>query len=184
MRQRNYKELEEDMSLSAAEIEDHTIRNRHLYRLLSPFNFFYLLLSSLIIASCIDGIYFHSYKPLPEEGWERRDTICFDLPQADQDFNGTLTIGLRTKAYIGMQDIVLAVEQLNDSAEVCRRDTIRYPLTDTKGDALAKGVNHHQYETEQLPISMKKGQGGFVRIHHLMRNEMVQGFTELGIKIN
>ena len=142
------------------------------------------ILHSSFLTACIGGTYFHSYKPLPEEGWERRDTICFDLPQADHDFNGTLTIGLRTKAYIGMQDIVLAVEQLNDSAEVCRRDTIRYPLTNTEGDALARGVNHHQYETEQLPISMKKGQGGSVRIHHLMRNELVQGFTELGIKIN
>ena len=145
---------------------------------------FSILLYSSFLAACIDGTCFHSYKPLPAEGWERRDTICFDLPQADQDYNGTLTIGLRTKAYIDMQDIVLAVEQLNDSAEVCRRDTIRYPLTNTKGDALAKGVNHHQYETEQLPISMKKGQGGSVRIHHLMRNETVQGFTELGIKID
>ena len=145
---------------------------------------FSILLYSSFLAACIGGTCFHSYKPLPAEGWERRDTICFDLPQADQDYNGTLTIGLRTKAYIDMQDIVLAVEQLNDSAEVCRRDTIRYPLTNTKGDALAKGVNHHQYETEQLPISMKKGQGGSVRIHHLMRNETVQGFTALGIKID
>ena len=145
---------------------------------------FSILLYSSFLAACIGGTCFHSYKPLPAEGWERRDTICFDLPQADQDYNGTLTIGLRTKAYIDMQDIVLAVEQLNDSAEVCRRDTIRYPLTNTKGDALAKGVNHPQYETEQLPIRMKKGQGGSVRIHHLMRNETVQGFTELGIKID
>ena len=184
MRQRNYKELEEDMPLSAAEIEDHTIRNRHLYRLLSLFNFFYLLLSSVIIASCIGGTYFHSYKPLPAEGWERRDTVCFDLPQASQDFNGTLTIGLRTKAHVGMKDIVIAVEQLTDSAEVSRCDTVRYPLTDTEGDALTPGVNHHQYETQHLPISMKKGQGGSVRIHHLMIPETVQGITELGIKID
>lgn len=143
-----------------------------------------IILHSSFITACIGGTYFHSYKPLPTGGWERRDTICFDLPQSPQDFHGTLTIGLRTKAYVDMQDIVLSVEQLNDSAEVCRRDTIRYPLTNTQGDALAKGVNHHQYETEQLPISMKKGQGGSVRIHHLMRNETVQGFTELGIKID
>ena len=86
-------------------------------------------------------------------------------------------------AHVGIQDIVLAVEQRNDTAEICRRDTIRYPLTDGNGDALSKGVNTHQYETQRLPISIKRGQGGSVRIHHLMTPETVQGITELGIKI-
>ena len=141
------------------------------------------ILYSSLLAACINGIVQHSYKPLPAEGWERNDTVCFDLPQAAQDFNGTLTIGLRTIAHVGMQDIVLAVEQCNESAEVCRCDTIRYPLTDADGEALTPGVNNHQYETQHLPFSMKKGQGGSVRIHHLMTPETVQGITELGIKI-
>ena len=144
---------------------------------------FFILHSSLLI-SCIEGTLFHSYKPVAGEGWERRDTVCFDLPQAAQDFNGTLTIGLRTIEHVGMQDIVLAVEQCDESAAVCRRDTVRYPLTDAHGDALTRGVNHHQYETQHLPISMKKGQGGSVRIYHLMRHETMHGITEVGIKID
>ena len=143
----------------------------------------YLLLSSICIASCIGGTFFHSYKPLPAEGWERRDTICFDLPQAAQDFNGTLTIGLRTKTSISMQEVVLAVEQCDKTSSTYHCDTVRYPLTDAEGFALAKGVNNHQYETRHLPFSMKKDQCISVRIHHLMRNEMVQSITELGIKI-
>ena len=144
---------------------------------------FFILHSSLLIA-CIGGTYFHSYKPLPIEGWERRDTVCFNMPQATQDFSGTLTIGLRTIAHVGVQDIVLAVEQCHEASEACRCDTIRYPLTDTEGDALNPGVNYHQYETQHLPISMKKGQGCTVRIHHLMTPETMKGITELGIKIH
>lgn len=142
----------------------------------------YLLLSSVCIASCIGGTFFHSYKPLPAEGWERRDTICFDLPQASQNFNGTLTIGLRTKTFISMQEVVLAVEQYNKTSGTCHCDTVRYPLTDADGFALVKGVNNHQYETQHLSFSVKEGQSITVRIHHLMRNEIVQGITELGIK--
>lgn len=139
---------------------------------------------SLLLASCISGTAFHSYKPLPLEGWERCDTVCFELPKAVEDINGTLTIGLRTMEHVGMQDIVLAVEQCDESAGVCRCDTVRYPLTDAEGDALTPGVNYHQYETQHLPISMKKGQGGSVRIHHLMTPETMHGITELGIKIS
>ena len=137
----------------------------------------------LLLASCTGGTWFHSYKPLPAEGWDRRDTVCFDLPQAEEDINGTLTIGLRTIAHVGIQDVVLAVEQCLVEPDAYRQDTIRYPLTDSEGEALVKGVNFRQYETQQLPISMKKGQGGSVRIHHLMRREDISGFTEIGIKI-
>ena len=127
---------------------------------------------------------YHSYKPLPVEGWERRDTVCFDLPKAAEDINGTLTIGLRTIAHVGIQDIVIAVEQCNEKAELCRCDTIRYPLNDASGDALTPGVNHHQYETQHVPIKMIKGQGGGVRLHHLMMPETMYGITEIGIRID
>lgn len=140
---------------------------------------------SLFIAACNNsGTLLHSYKPLSAEGWDRRDTICFDLPKAEADIDGTLFIGLRTRANIGIQDIVLAVEQRNDSTGFYRKDTLRYPLTDAEGFALTGGVNLHQYETQHLPFRMKKGQSCSVRIHHLMRSEVVNGITEVGIRIN
>ena len=135
------------------------------------------------LAACNENILLHSYKPLPIEGWDRRDTICFDLPQTQENINGILTIGLRTTANIGTRDVVLAVEQCNENMIVCRCDTVRYPLTDAEGYALSKGVNCHQYETKHLPLQIKKGQNHSIRIHHLMSNETFTGITEVGIKI-
>ena len=144
---------------------------------------FFILHSSFLIA-CTGGTLLHSYKPLPAEGWDRCDTVCFDLPRAEKDIDGTLFIGLRTKANVGFQDIVLAVEQFDEIAGLARCDTVRYPLADAEGYALTPGVNHHQYETQQLPIHLNKGQSGSVRIHHLMTHEVISGITEVGIKIN
>lgn len=144
---------------------------------------FILSISCFFLSACTDDVLLHSYKSLPAEGWDRRDTVCFDLSQADKDINGTLTLGLRTIAHVGIQDVVLAVEQCFVEPYAYRQDTIRYPLTDAEGNTLVKGVNFRQYETQQLPISMKKGQSGSVRIHHLMRREEISGFTEIGIKI-
>ena len=171
------------MPLSVAKIEDNTLGGCRRYRLLSPSIFFYLLLSSIIL-SCTDGTVLHSYKPLPADGWDKRDTICFDVPKAEKNINGLLFIGLRTKAVIGIQDITLAVEQYGETTGLIRQDTIRYPLTDAEGNALSKGVNCHQYETIHLPIQIKKGQNGSVRVHHLMTREMITGITEIGIKIS
>ena len=140
---------------------------------------------SLSIAACNNsGTLLHSYKPLPAEGWDRRDTIRFDLPKAETDIDGTLVIGLRTRANIAFQDIMLVVEQCLETPHTYRCDTIRYPLTDADGYALTKGVNHYQYETQQLPIHLQKGQSGSVRIRHLMRHEVIPNITEVGIRFD
>lgn len=144
----------------------------------------FLPLIGLSIAACTDGTLLHSYKPLPADGWDKRDTICFDVPKAEMDIDGTLHVGLRTTANIGMREVVLAVEQSSETASLCRCDTIRYPLTDAEGNALSKGVNMHQYETQHIPFHIQKGQSCTVRIHHLMVKELVPGISEVGIRIS
>ena len=181
-KKRSYKEIEEDMPLSAEKIEDNTFGSCHRYRLLSPYISLYLLLSPIIL-SCTGSTVFHSYKPLPAEGWDRRDTVCFDVPQQAEDIRGTLFVGLRTVAHIGIQDVALAVEQCDGAGIVSRCDTLRYPLTDAEGNALTSGINNHQYETQQLPFLMRKGKGAHVRIHHLMTPETISGITGLGIRV-
>jgi gliding motility-associated lipoprotein GldH len=145
---------------------------------------FWLALGLLLAACNNRGTLLHSYKPLPAEGWERRDTVRFLLPEAEADIDGTLFIGLRTTAGIGIRNIVLAIEQCLDAPHAYRCDTVSYPLTDAEGYALTKGVNHYQYETQQLPLHMQKGQSGSVRIHHLMTNEVIPNITEVGIRLD
>ena len=142
------------------------------------------LLIGMFLSSCTGNTLYHHYQSLPAEGWERRDTVCFELPRQEKDIRGTLFIGLCTTAQVGFRDIVLAVEQCDEMSNVCRRDTVRYQLTNAEGDALGKGVNIHQYETQQLPIHLPKDQRSTIRIHHLMRHETIYGITELGIKID
>ena len=141
------------------------------------------LLCGLLFLSCTGGTVFHSYKPLPKEGRERRDTVCFQVPKVEEDIDGTLFVGLRTVANVGIQDVVLAVEQRNEAEGICRCDTIRYPLTDAEGNALTLGVNNHQYETQHLPFRLQKGRSAQVRIRHLMSKEVISGITEVGIRI-
>ena len=183
MREGSYKKTGEDMPPPAAKIEDNTLGSCHSYCLLSTSIFLYLLLSSMIL-SCTGSTVFHSYKPLPREGWERRDTVCFSLPKATEDTDATLTIGLRTVAHVGLQDIVLAVEQASETGDDSRCDTIRYPLADAEGNALARGVNSHQYEDRQLPLRLQSGKECHIRIRHLMTREVIPGITEVGIRVD
>lgn len=143
----------------------------------------FIPLIGLLCAACTDGTVLHCYKPLPREGWDRRDTVCFSLPKTESDLDGSLIVGLRTAAHVDFQDIVLAVECCDEETGLCRCDTVRYPLTDAEGFPVARGVNHHQYETQRLPFRQKKGSEGTVRIRHIMTREVMKGITEVGIRI-
>lgn len=142
-----------------------------------------LPLISLFLSSCTGNTFYHRYQSLPAEGWDRRDTVCFEVPEADGDIDGLLFIGLRTVAHVGKQNVVLAVEQCDGDGAVCSCDTVRYPLTDTDGNALGRGVNARQYETQHLPFRLRKGKSARVRIRHLMTHEVVTGITEVGVRI-
>lgn len=149
-------------------------------RVLSLFTLYLFLFT----ACTGDKTWLHSYKPMSADGWDRRDTICFPLPQAEENVNGILTLGLRITAPVSTQSIVLAVEQSLNAPATYRCDTVCYLLTDVEGDALGRGVNSIQYETQHLPFCLRKGQSGVVRIRHLMTKEIVPGITELGIKVS
>ena len=140
-------------------------------------------LIGLFLSSCTGNTLYHHYLSLPAEGWERRDTVCFEVPKTEEGTGGILFVGLRTAAHIGMQDIVIAVEQTSEAGEILRCDTIRYALTDADGKALTGGVNKLQYETECVPFLRRKGKSHSVRIHHLMRHEVISGITEVGRRV-
>lgn len=138
----------------------------------------------LLATACMEDTLLHCYKPVSPEGWQRRDTLCFDLSASDKAMQGVLTVGLRTVADLPMQDIVLAVEQRIDSPMVFRRDTVHYPLTDAEGRPFVSGTNNLQFETQSIPFHRPAGSQGTIRIHHLMTREAVQGITEVGIRIS
>lgn len=141
------------------------------------------LLIGLLLSSCTGNTLYHHFQSLPAEGWERSDTVCFDVPKAEEDMEGTLFVAFRTTAYPGIREVVLAVEQCGEDAAVFRCDTIRCTLADDEGNATVQGVNYHQYEDWPLPFSLQKDKSQSIRIHHLMRSEVISGISEVGIRI-
>lgn len=142
---------------------------------------FFLL--GLLCLACTGSTVYHKFHALPREGWERRDTICFDIPEAEADFDGMLAVELRTTRHVGYRDVVLSVERSFTEPAAYQCDTICYPLEDEEGFSLSGGVNRHQYATLRIPFHASEGQHCQVRIRHLMRHETLAGITEVGIRV-
>lgn len=126
----------------------------------------------------------HSYLPLPEDSWNRTDTLQFILPVLATDDNCSVQIGLRVTNNFPYEELFLEVEQKCQNPYSHRVDTIKFKLTDESGDFTENGINYFQYESQSLPLDLKKGQTGEIRIRHLMHREVLPGIMDVGIRVS
>ena len=144
---------------------------------------FLLLMAVLLMVGCDRNTLMHSYQPLKDNCWDRTDTVRFTLPALTQDDNCSVLIGLRLTNNYPYEQLVMQVEQDLQHPTIHKLDTITYKLTESNGEFTEKGVNYFQYETQGLPLDLKKGQTGEIRIRHLMHREVLPGITDVGIHI-
>ena len=137
----------------------------------------------LLWVGCDKSTLMHSYQPLKDNCWDRTDTVRFTLPALTQDDNCSVLIGLRLTNNYPYEQLVMQVEQDLQHPTIHKLDTITYKLTESNGEFTEKGVNYFQYETQGLPLDLKKGQTGEIRIRHLMHREVLPGITDVGIHI-
>lgn len=142
-----------------------------------------MLTAIMLTAGCDRNTLLHTYQPLADNCWDRKDTITFVLPELTQDDNGSMLIGLRLTNDFPYEQLVLSVEQDFRHPTVHQADTLFYKLTDERGEFTEEGVSWFQFESLGLPIELKKGQTGEIRIRHLMNRETLPGVTDVGIHI-
>ena len=126
----------------------------------------------------------HSYQPIKENCWNRTDSITFNLPSLTTEEKCSVLIGLRVTNNYPYESLVMEVTQNYQNPISHRVDTIKYHLTDKSGDFTEKGINYFQYETQGLPLDLKKGQTGEIIIRHLMHREELPGIMDVGIHVS
>lgn len=142
-----------------------------------------LFLALMALASCTSDTLMHSYLPIPGRNWERRDTLRFSLPEAQEDFDGWLYVGLRLGSQFPYREVYLRVDRHLHNPDVTLSDTVRYNLSDEDGRLTKQGGSLLQFEDYALPIHLKAEQTGEVVITHLMRQETLPHVSDVGIRI-
>ena len=148
-----------------------------------PKQIIFFLLSLLLLPSCDSSTLMHSYQSLEDNCWERTDTVSFILPVLTTDDNCSVLIGLRVTDNFPYEMLIMEVEQKYQNPFAHRVDTLYYQLTNQNGDFIEKGLNYFQFETKSLPLDLRKGQTGEIRVRHLMRREVLPGIMDVGIHV-
>lgn len=141
-------------------------------------------LLGMLLYSCQGSPLLSGYSHVDREAWYREDTAVISMNGEWMDENvspngGTLMVGVRYTDAYRYKKISLLVE-LQDEEATIARDTVHFNLFDPNGHVVGRGLGYHDAMQPAIKLKALKGKGPYkVRITHLMRQNPVQGITEV-----
>ncbi len=142
------------------------------------------LATALFMSSCTDGKVYDSYEHTPIAGWEKNDTLSFDIPKVKEAGRYALQLGLRVNESYPFMGLTLIVEQHFYPSGKVSSDTLRCQLSDAEGNSEGKGVNYYQYEFDVSETDLNVGDSLHVSVRHDMKREILPGISDVGIMLS
>lgn len=145
-----------------------------------------------LLSSCNDGVAYHHYERIADEGWDVRDTVAFQIDSIMQDGSYNSAVCIRTNAQYPYRNLSLMVYQTifhkNDSLPTFTKGrtilaTIPVEIKQEDGIATGQGVTYFTYEVPYMTSSLQQGDSLSIVVRHHMRREVLPGITDIGIKL-
>lgn len=141
------------------------------------------ILSALIILlfiACQSRTVYDQYRHTPVQGWEKNDTLAFNIARLKQGGDYAATVGVRINNKFPFKSLTLIVEQnVLPGGEVVM-DTLRCDLISEKGKSLGQGVGSYQYTFPLRRLRLSEGDSLHVVIRHDMMREIMPGVSDIG----
>lgn len=138
---------------------------------------------SVVMASCTKNTIYNEYRHTPITGWEKNDTLFFDIPPVLEEGTYSEDIGLRINGAFPFTGLCLIVEQRMKKAQLIKTDTIMCKLIDKDGSVKGHGISSFQYQFHVSNMELKKGESLRFCIRHNMKREILPGISDIGLSI-
>lgn len=142
-----------------------------------------------VLSSCCQGTVFDEYVHTPIAGWEKNDTLSFDIPPLQESGFYQESLGLRITGDYPFMGLTLIVEQniyhnMRKMAAECKVDTLNCQLVDQNGASKGQGISYIQYNFPINLYEMHQGDSIHIAIRHDMKREILPGVSDVGVKIS
>lgn len=145
---------------------------------------FFLLCFIPATISCTDDALYRSYQSVPIDGWDAADPVAFQVDTLRQPTTCHILLNVRTSAMEAYDFRTLYLEVRQQwNGRLLRCDTIACLLSDERGEIEGDGVMRYQYTFPVSTVSLPAGSVGYLRVRHLMRREILEGISDIGIEI-
>lgn len=137
----------------------------------------------LALAACNKRLVYDKYVSTPIAGWEKNDTLMYDVQPMDSTASYQSILGLRITDAFPFTALTLIIEQHIYPRNDVMIDTIKCQLTDRRGNASGKGVSFYQYEFPVNTLQLQHGDSIHIRIRHDMKREILPGVSDVGMSL-
>ena len=134
-----------------------------------------------VFLSCDRKTVYSHYEHTSQEGWERLDTLFFEVPPVKEAGTYQEEIGIRTDIGFPFQSLALNVAQDIFPQGEHYQTTKNCVLYDETGKERGSGISRFQTVVYLTDIHLNQGDSMRICITHHMRREMMSGVSDIGI---
>ena len=117
-----------------------------------------VMVATMSLPSCKHSTVFDSYAHTPIAGWEKNDTLSFEIPPLLEGGYYNESLGLRI--------------------------TGNYPfMIDKNGVSKGQGISYYQYNFPINVYRLNLGDSIHITVRHDMKREILPGVSDIGVKI-
>lgn len=148
------------------------------------FSYIVLLVTGLLAASCTGNKVYDKYNHTPVAGWEKNDTLSFDIPRVKTGGLYNAELGLRINNSYPFMGLTLIVTRTIYPKMVVHTDTLNCHLIDKNGNTNGQGISYYQYDFPVGYLQLQKGDSLHVTVRHDMKREILPGISDIGLQLS
>ena len=141
----------------------------------------YIIGLAVLLVGCDRQTVFNHFEHTALTGWERNDSLLFDIPPVAKSCDYVEEVGLRVTGAYPFIGISLIIEQTVYPSLVSHRDTLNCTLTDRQGNVTGGGVSQYQYQFPLKLLRLRQGDSLHVALRHDMKREILPGIADVGL---
>ena len=144
----------------------------------------FMITAMAVMSSCTGNKVYDKYQHTPISGWEKNDTLKFEVPKMNANGVFAANLGLRINSSFPFMGLTLIVEQTIYPSHLTRSDTINCQLIDKTGKSKGLGISYYQYNFALSHVSLNKGDSLVVKVRHNMKREILPGISDIGYTLS
>ena len=138
----------------------------------------------MVLCGCQHQTVYHQFLHVSESGWDKTDTLHFDIAPLKTDGIYHVDAELRTDKNYPFQQLTIEVNQTVYPSEETYHDKVNCDLISEEGEIGGDGISYFQYCFHVRDISLHQGDSIHLSLTHNMKREIMPGIADVGIRLS
>uniref|UniRef100_A0AB33JHQ9 Gliding motility lipoprotein GldH n=2 Tax=unclassified Prevotella TaxID=2638335 RepID=A0AB33JHQ9_9BACT len=142
-----------------------------------------IAVAATLLSACTGNKVYDRYEHTPIAGWEKNDTLKYQVPPMARPGLYQAELGLRINGSYPFMGLTLIVDQTRYPDGSVKSDTLNCELIDHRGNSKGRGLSYYQYNFKVAKMYLHAGDSLSVSVRHDMKREILPGISDVGIML-